>query len=107
MHYEDEFAIRRAELTLGIYIHEVLGEHDGADKEIQITHITACHLFNPRILDPIMNQKVSLFKMFPELNNWKTETFYEVTFGMKDENTVVITDADEVTDDDEDWKRLH
>lgn len=103
MHHEDDYVIKNAKLTLGIYIHDVTNDPD--DQEFEITHISECHLVNIKLLTFFIND-FSLWS-YKEINDIKSETFYEVTFKLKDTEHFIVDSVYEVTDDDPEWMRLH
>lgn len=104
MHHEDEYVIKNAKLTLGIYIHDIINS-DPPDKEFEITHVSECHLLSIKLLTFFIND-FSLWT-YQEIDDLKPETFYEVTFKLKDTDHFIVDSVHEVTDKDPEWMRLH
>lgn len=87
MHHEDDYVIKNAKLTLGIYIHDIL-DSDEPDHEFEITQVSECHLVNTKLLTFFIND-FSLWS-YKEINDLKSETFYQVTFKLKDADNFIV-----------------
>ena len=70
MHYEDEYVIKNAKLTIGIYIHNIINS-DPPDQEFEITHVSECHLVNTKLLTFFINE-FSLWS-YKEIDDLKFE----------------------------------
>jgi hypothetical protein len=93
MHYDNPIVVKLNSLTLGVYLHGVLGSEK---TELVINSIIDAKYFNPFILYKILQNPNKYFKRFKLNNILKTETWYILIFQTDENGDLKLKDTFEL-----------
>ena len=109
MHYLDEEHIEHNILKLVLYKHDVLGndfKYLPEKVDYQITSIQKCQYIDPRNILKLLKKPNKLSKI-KEIAILKNENWWLITFVQKEWDNLCFISAENVSDNDDEFLKLH